>query len=166
MTNRIRATLPLHPWLVWADASGIAGYAYAARHRVRDAYRWSVEVSVYVDPGHHHRGVARGLYRSLLAILAAQGFGSAYAGITLPNPASVALHEGLGFEPVGVFRRVGYKLGRWHDVGWWQRALRTGGEAPEAPRTLLQLETQPGWDALLQLGEVPPPRHPEPGTDG
>jgi phosphinothricin acetyltransferase len=136
MRRRIADTLPLHPWLVCEIDGGICGYAYASRHRARAAYAWSVDVSVYVTPGHQRRGVARGLYTSLFAILAAQGFFQAYAGVTLPNPASVALHERMGFEPVGVYRRVGFKCGAWHDVGWWQLALRPPEPSPEPPLPL------------------------------
>jgi phosphinothricin acetyltransferase len=107
MARRLHETLTSFPWLVCELDGRIAGYAYAMRHRVRDAYRWSVDTSVYVGEAYRRRGVGRGLYDSLFAILAGQGYFNAYAGITLPNPASVALHEGLGFESVGVYRGVG-----------------------------------------------------------
>lgn len=131
----------------------LAGYAYATRHRVRGAYQWSVDTSVYIDEGYRRRGVGRGLYESLFAILAAQGYFNAYAGIALPNPASVALHESMGFERIGVYRGVGYKLGRWCDVGWWQRGLRDRQRSPQQPQDLATIAQQPGWEALVRRGE-------------
>lgn len=153
MASRIADTLRSHPWLVCAVGGRIAGYAYATSHRVRGAYRWSVDTSVYVDEAHRRQGVGRGLYASLFAILAAQGFFSAYAGIALPNPGSVGLHESVGFEPIGVYRRVGFKLGRWHDVGWWQMALREHEASPADPVDVAALGARPAWPALLARGE-------------
>ncbi len=121
------------PWLVWEESGRVLGYAYAGEHRTRAAYRWCVEVAVYVDAGAHRRGVGRALYGVMLAMLVRQGFRNAYAGITLPNPASVALHEAVGFVPVGVYRRVGWKLGAWHDVGWWSRDLAPHDLEPSEP---------------------------------
>ncbi len=111
------------PWLV-ADDGVVAGYAYASQHRARAAYRWSVDVSVYVAERARRTGVGRRLYRALFAILGEQGYYGAFAGVTLPNEASQALHRAMGFIPVGVYRNVGYKLGAWHDVAWWQYTLR------------------------------------------
>ena len=122
MARRIEAA---HVWLVHEAG----GYAYATRHRERAAYRFTVETSVYVAEAAQGRGVGRALYDALLEEVARRGFRVALAGITLPNPASVALHESLGFEPVGVFREVGFKFGAWHDVGWWQRGLAEGPAA-------------------------------------
>ena len=135
IARRIAAAPPTYPWLV-AEADGaVAGYAYASAHRGRTAYQWSTEVSVYVAEGARRRGVARQLYGALFDVLRLQGFVNAYAGIALPNAASMAFHERCGFEPVGVYRGVGYKLGAWRDVGWW--ALRLGdGTAPDPPRPL------------------------------
>src|SRR5579863_6440583 len=111
-------------WLVAERDGECIGYAYGSTHRERAAYRWSVEVSAYVQASHHRQGVGTALYRALFAILASKGFCNAYAGITLPNAASVALHRGLGFQSIGVFKAVGRKFGKWHDVAWLQRALR------------------------------------------
>ena len=108
------------------------GYAYASRHRDRAAYQWSIDVSVYVRADAHRRGIGRALYAALLRIVVAQGFYNAYAGITLPNPASVGLHESFGFRPVGMYRRVGHKLGAWHDVGWWALDLQPRPASPAA----------------------------------
>ncbi|GJG85894.1 N-acetyltransferase [Gemmatimonadetes bacterium T265] len=120
---RIAATLATHPYFVAEDARGVVGYAYGGPHRARAAYRWSADVSVYVADRARRRGVGRALYAALLPALAARGVHAAFAGIALPNSGSVGLHEALGFTPVGVYREVGFKFGRWHDVGWWQRLL-------------------------------------------
>lgn len=116
MARRMRAA---HVWLVHESGS----YAYASKHRDRAAYRLTVETSVYVAPEAQGQGVGRALYTVLLAELRDRGFAVALAGITLPNPASVGLHESMGFVPVGVFRGIGLKFDAWHDVGWWQRRL-------------------------------------------
>ena len=153
MRRRIAETSEMYPWLVCECDGVIAGYAYASWHRTRLAYRWSVETSVYVRTDYRRCGVARGLYTSLFAILAAQGFVNAYAGITLPNARSVAFHEAIGFLPLTVYRGIGFKLGQWHDVGWWHLLLRRHPPSPENPRTVNELRHQPGWEGLVSAGE-------------
>ena len=111
-------------WLVAERSGRCVGYAYGSSHRSRAAYRWSVEVSAYVHPSHHRQGIGRALYERLLEDLTHKGFCNAYAGIALPNEGSIALHRSVGFLPVGVFKAVGRKFGKWHDVAWFQRALR------------------------------------------
>jgi len=140
VARRLADTLASYPWLVCEIDGRAAGYAYATKHRVRAAYQWSVDASVYVDAAWRRAGVGRGLYRSLFAILAAQGFVNAFAGISLPNPASVALHEAVGFEPLGVYRRVGFKLGAWRDVGWWRLPLRSYDRPPIPPIDVVALQ--------------------------
>jgi L-amino acid N-acyltransferase YncA len=130
---RLHAIEGQYPWLVAERAGQLAGYAYASSFRSRAAYQWAVEVTVYVHPEHHRHGVARALYGALFDELRAQGFCTAIAVITLPNARSVALHERLGFAPVGVFRRAGFKLGQWYDIGCWQLELGEGS-APAPPR--------------------------------
>jgi L-amino acid N-acyltransferase YncA len=128
VARRIRTA---HAWLVAEDGDGsIAGYAYASEHRSRAAYRWAVDVAVYVSEAHQRRGAGRALYAALLPQLAERGWRAACAGIALPNDPSVALHEAFGFEPVGVYRRIGFKAGAWRDVGWWQLDLAPGDEDP------------------------------------
>ena len=136
MRERIASILRMYPWLVAEERGRVAGYAYACAHRERKAYQWSVDVACYVHPDLRGQGVGKRLYRALLAILERQGFHAAFGGIALPNAASEALHASLGFEPVGVYREVGYKAGAWRDTVWYQRTLGTAPREPEAPRAL------------------------------
>ena len=132
--DRIRATIARYPWLVLEVDGQVVGYAYGSQHRSRASYRWAVDVTVYVDPGHRGIGAGRRLYEALLERLRRQGFQVACAGIALPNDASVGLHRAMGFEPVGIYRRIGWKAGAWHDVGWWQLELAPAtGAAPAEP---------------------------------
>jgi phosphinothricin acetyltransferase len=133
MGDRIAGVLARYPWLIAEIDGKVAGYVYASQHRERAAYRWAVDVAVYIDAAHRRRGLARGLYRSLFSILREQGYFKAFAGITLPNPSSVGLHEALGFRPAGVFPGAGYKLGCWLDVGWWQLELQPVSPNPPEP---------------------------------
>lgn len=130
MARRIAASLA---WLVLEDEGRVVGYAYAGPFAPRAAYRWACEVSVYLEPGRRRRGGGRALYEALLPRLAARGFRIAVAGMTLPNPASEGLHRALGFQPVGTYRRIGYKFGAWHDVAWTQLALADGDDPPAEP---------------------------------
>jgi L-amino acid N-acyltransferase YncA len=129
---RIETASKSYAWLVLEHEGRVVGYAYAGRFHARPAYRWACEVSVYLETGRRRSGGGRALYEALLARLRERGFRIAIAGMTLPNEASVGLHEALGFEPVGTYRRIGYKLGDWHDVAWMQRRLLDDdGEPPE-----------------------------------
>ncbi len=152
MADRIAAALAFAPWLVCCDGDRIVGYAYASRHRERAAYRWCVDVSVYVRDVARRTGVGRALYGSLFALLRLQGFCAAHAGIVLPNEASVRLHESLGFRPVGVYPRVGYKLGRWHDVGWWQLELRDRAGEPAPTLSMAELRASAAFGEALAAG--------------
>jgi phosphinothricin acetyltransferase len=131
IARRIRSA---HEWLVAERDGQVVGYAYGGRHRERAAYNWTVEVSAYVDRGAQRSGVGRELYTELFRRLKQRGFRLLVAGITLPNDASVGIHEALGFEPVGVYRNVGFKNGEWWDVGWWQ--LDLGAPEGEPPPVL------------------------------
>jgi len=119
MRQRIAATMVTHPWLVAEKDGVIVGYAYASQHRTCSAYCWSCDVTVYMAEAARGRGLGTRLYTDLFGILCAQGFHAAFAGIPLPNAASVARHEKAKFQHVGIYRHVGYKHGAWHDVGWW-----------------------------------------------
>jgi len=154
MERRISETMTSHPWLVCEVGGQVAGYAYATRHRARAAYQWSVDTSVYVDEKHWRMGIGRGLYASLFPILAVQGFCNAFAGIALPNPGSVGLHESIGFTPIGVYERVGYKLGGWRDVGWWQRPLTALETPPAQQLNVKAVQDRPDWSSLLATGEA------------
>lgn len=139
VADRIRRTLLRTPWLVaMADADEVVGYAYAGQHRDRAGYRWSVDISAYVDADWRGRGVGRTLYDAL-PILVRQGFVNVYAGIALPNPASVALHESIGMRRVGVYQRVGYKLGVWLDVAWYGMRIAQPADPPPEPIALPEL---------------------------
>ncbi|MCB0712646.1 MAG: N-acetyltransferase [Ignavibacteriae bacterium] len=147
--GRIEQTLEKLPWLVAEKEGRIAGYAYAVPHRVRAAYAWSAEATVYVGANYRQQGIASALYQKLISILRYQGYRNVYALITVPNPASVALHSGAGFSEIGVHRHAGYKLGRWHDVLWMERDLFEGREIDEytpLPQSLPK---------LLAAGELP-----------
>lgn len=133
IAGRIERTLASHPWLICEQNGAVAGYAYGGAYRTRAAYQWSVEVTVYVQRERQRSGIGRALYTALLELLRLQGFFNAYAVITVPNAASVGLHESLGFSRAGVTQRVGFKLGRWHDVGTWELALRTPSEPAGPP---------------------------------
>jgi phosphinothricin acetyltransferase len=123
IADRMRHYGETHPWLVAERGGEVVGYAYACEFNPRPAYRWSASVSVYVGAGQRGEGRGRALYEELFARLRRQGLRMACAGITLPNPASVGLHEALGFERVGLLREIGWKQGQWLDVGWWQLEL-------------------------------------------
>jgi len=123
IAQRIERAQEHHSWLVAESGNAIAGYAYGSLHRARPAYQKSVEVSAYVAPDQQGHGVGRALYGALFERLSALGFHQAFAGIALPNEASISLHQSVGFVSVGVFREVGRKFDRWHDVSWWQRAI-------------------------------------------
>ncbi len=121
---RIRRYADGWAWLVAEREGELLGYAYGSPHRERAAYRWSVETSAYVAPDARRQGACRKLYLALFEALADRGYCNAYAGIALPNDASIALHRAVGFEPVGVFRAAGRKFGAWRDIAWYQRKLR------------------------------------------
>ncbi len=152
MRQRIEQILQTHPWLVCEEHGEILGYAYASQHRTRQAYQWSVDVSAYVHERWRGKGIGKALYISLFALLRLQGFYNAYAGIALPNPASVALHEAMGMCQVGIYSQVGYKQGVWHDVGWWQQSLQPHIPEPVPPLTLELAQRLPGWEKALISG--------------
>jgi L-amino acid N-acyltransferase YncA len=131
MAARIAASRQTHAWLVAEENGRVVGYAYGGPFKARAAYRWSCEVSVYVELGRRRTGAGRALYEELFSRLAARGYQTAVAGMTLPNDASAGLHKALGFEPVGTYRRIGWKHDAWHDVAWSQRTL--GTSTPPAP---------------------------------
>lgn len=154
MAERIAARLRTHPWIVLEENSAVLGYAYATRFRERAAYDWVVETSVYVHPQARRRGVAGRLYACLLDLLVLQGFTRAMGVITLPGAASVALHERFGFVPAGAWKEAGFKLGRWHDVGVWQRELAPAPAEPTPPPPFAAWAASPRLDACLRRHET------------
>nr|WP_092885463.1 GNAT family N-acetyltransferase [Actinopolymorpha cephalotaxi] len=133
MAERIESALRSHAWFVLEEQGRVAGYAYGGPFKTRAAYRWSCEVSVYLELGRRRSGGGRVLYEALLARLADRGFRTVAAGMTLPNDASVGFHRAMGFEPVGTYRRIGWKNGAWHDVAWAQRVIAGGDDPPAEP---------------------------------
>lgn len=133
MARRISAASERHAWLLFEDDRRVVGYASGAPHQRRAAYRWSCEVSVYVERGRRRTGAGRALYAALFERLAERGFLMAVAGMTLPNEASAGLHRAMGFQPVGIYRRIGYKHGAWRDVAWFQRPLAEQTHSPAEP---------------------------------
>lgn len=134
MARRIASAQRDHVWLVLEDDGRVVGYAYGSRHKARAAYRWSCEVSVYTERGRRRTGSGRALYQALFDRLAERGFRTVVAGMTLPNDASVGLHRAMGFEPVGIYRHIGWKNDEWHDVAWAQRSIAAGDDPPTEPK--------------------------------
>jgi phosphinothricin acetyltransferase len=149
---RIRRVSPRFPWLVLDDDDLVAGYAYASAHHERAAYRWAVDAAVYVNPSFHRRGAGRALYMTLFDLLREQGFFKIYAIISLPNPASIGLHEAVGFRLVGIFSGVGYKFGAWHDVAHYQMALQPEQRNPEPPIPVSLLIGTNAWSDAVASG--------------
>lgn len=159
LRERIRRVNAIGHWIIAEESSHgtqqCLGYAYASTFRERAAYRWTAESAVYVHHDHQRRGVARALYTALIEGLRHQGFETLIAGATLPNPASVALHESFGFRPVGTFHRAGYKFGAWHDVGFWERPVNAApAERPGEISSATTIAQNPAWvEACSQAAE-------------
>ncbi len=149
MRQRIRDITERWPWLVSEDEGRVTGYAYASELRERAAYRWSVEVTVYVREDCHRRGIGRALYSALFPALKLQGYHNAFAIIALPNPGSVGLHESMGFHLASLLKDVGYKLGAWRDVGWWQLQLQDCTGVPGHLLSVQEVSQQPQWSAAI-----------------
>lgn len=154
MSDRVAKTLARYPWLVCTARERVLGYAYAGVHSERAAYQWSVNVSVYVHARCRRLGVGQALYDTLFAILRLQGFVRAFAGITLPNEASVGFHESFGFRAAGKYEQVGYKMGAWHDVGYWQLTIQPVNGTPAPPRPLPLLLNDGKLREVLSAGSM------------
>jgi len=150
MRQRIVNRLQRYPWLVWEENGSVLAYAYATRFRERAAYDWIAETSIYVDANARRRGIARHLYGVLLNVMRFQGINQAVGVITMPGEVSVLLHEALGFAAAGVWRKAGYKLGQWWDVGVWQKELQTPANPPVSLRTFSSLADSRELHAILQ----------------
>ena len=149
MRQRIQARLLHYPWLIWEEQGAVLAYAYAGRFRERAAYDWIAETSIYVHPDARRRGIARRLYAALLDTMALQGFNQAVGVITLPGDVSVALHESMGFEAAGIWKKAGYKLERWWDVGVWQKELQAVVASPLPVRAFPELAQSEELHRLL-----------------
>lgn len=155
MGRRLATVSERTPWLVCEAGDGdVVGYAYLSRHHERSAYQWSVDAAVYVASERRRAGIGRALYTTLFALGTLQGFCAVHAGITLPNAASVGLHESLGFERIGCYPRVGYKLGAWHDVAYFQLELRERRSAPPeiTKPAATRVRHAEAWDAAFEAG--------------
>jgi L-amino acid N-acyltransferase YncA len=149
-SNRIRLVTAEYPWLVCEHKKRIIGYAYASKHRFKIGYRWSPESTIYMVSDFHRRGIARVLYETLFDLLKLQGFVNLFAGVALPNEKSEGFHRALGFFEIGNFKKIGYKLGRWHDVRWFQLHLADHIQDPPPPRKLAEVQYSPQFSAILQ----------------
>lgn len=149
MAKRIARTLETHPWLVADCGAEVVGYAYAGKHREPSAYRWTVDTTVYVNASARRQGIGRVLYRALLAVLRQQGFRSAFAEIVLPNSGGVRLHETAGFKPIGIHKDIGFKLGRWHDIGYWRIGLADTDLPPSEPVPFSAFRKTPAFAVAL-----------------
>lgn len=152
IAKRISKTMQQYPWLICCINREITGYAYASAFRARRAYQWTAETTVYVHPAYQRRGIARGLYESLMAILRAQGYCNVVGVIALPNSGSIRVHESVGFRRIGILENIGYKAGDWRDTGWWQLQLRPMLDNPQPPTPITCLAQTDGFDDLLRAG--------------
>jgi phosphinothricin acetyltransferase len=142
MGGRIKKITEVKPWVVCVIADSIAAYVYASAHRERAAYQWSCECSVYTHPDFQGTGIGFQLYKILFRLLKMQGYRNVYAGITLPNAASIKLHEKCGFSHLATYENVGYKLGMWKNVGWWKLQLNKYVSKPSPPLKISEINLQ------------------------
>jgi len=152
MRQRITRTLETHPWLVADHGGETVGFAYAGKHSERAGYRWTVDVTVYVNGARRQKGVGRTLYAALLEVLRRQGFRSAFAEIVLPNPGSVRLHETTGFKPIGVHNDIGFKLGSWRNIGYWRLGLAECSAPPREPIPFAVFRETPEFAGAIRQG--------------
>jgi L-amino acid N-acyltransferase YncA len=150
--DRIRKIVQRFPWLICENEKVVLGYVYASPHRERAAYRWAVDVAIYISEKHRGQGVGTALYTALFKLLRIQGYFKAYAGITLPNPASLRLHQRLGFEPVGIYKQVGYKADAWHDVSWWALNLQETDCPPAETLLIREAMERADFRAAIESG--------------
>jgi phosphinothricin acetyltransferase len=149
-SNRVQTNTTDYPWLVCECNGRIVGYAYGSRHRYRTAYQWSPEATVYMNEDYHRQGLARVLYQTLFALLKLQGYVNVYAGIGLPNEKSEGFHKALGFDEIGVFKKIGYKMGKWHDTKWLQLHLVAHMTDPAPPRSFAEVEGIDEYKSILE----------------
>ena len=154
MQKRIAFCLEKFPWIVCVIDGKISAYVYGSKHREREAYQWSCECSVYVGDEFKGKGIGKILYQLLFEIMKMQGFRNVYAGITLPNEASVHLHEKCGFRSFAMYENVGYKFGNWHTVGWWKLQINNYDLEPPPPLKISELDQETINKLFQQTAQV------------
>lgn len=142
-----------YPWLVYEISNAVAGYAYASQYREREAYKWSVDFAIYINPEYHGKKIGKALYYALSETLKLQGYYNAYAGVTVPNVKSEGLHEAFGFHTIGTYQKVGYKFGCWHDVRWYEISLREHDKSPEIPKSIDEIGNTKEFIAIMEKAE-------------
>lgn len=147
--QRISVNTEKYPWFVCLYKNKIIGFAYGSTHRYRTAYQWSPETTIYLAPDFHTKGIGRILYQTLFEILKLQGYYNVFAGVALPNQKSVGFHQAMGFEEIGIFKKVGYKHGNWHDTNWFQLNLLPITVEPNAPKTLSNIQLTNAYADIL-----------------
>ncbi len=148
-SERIKTITAEYPWLVCLQNGEIIGYAYGCKHRYRTAYSWSAESTIYMKSDFHGKGIGRVLYNTLFSILQLQGFVNVYAGVGLPNEKSERFHEAMGFEIIGDFKKIGYKLGKWHNVRWFQKHLSEHKIEPPTPKSMTDIKSEPILQSIM-----------------
>lgn len=151
--ERIAKIRKYYPWLVCEINKRIAGYAYASRFREREAYKWSVSLSIYINQDHHRRGIGRALYFALIELLRLQGFYNAYVAVTVPNIKSERFHEAFGFKEVGVYHKAGYKFDSWHDVKCYELKIQEHSLSPIEPRTIDEISNTGEFRVIIEKAE-------------
>jgi L-amino acid N-acyltransferase YncA len=150
-SKKIRTITLEYPWLVCLQDNQIIGYAYASEHRHRTAYKWSPESTIYLTENMQGKGIGRILYSTLFDILRLQGFFNVYAGVGMPNEKSERLHKAVGFQELGIFKKVGYKLGKWHDTKWFQLHLQEHIIDPCLPRSINEIKLSSEFHTILTI---------------
>lgn len=148
-TDRIITNTIDYPWLVCIYNNKVVGYAYGSRHRYKTAYQWSVESTIYLAPEIQNKGIGKIMYNALFSILKLQGYYSVFAGVALPNEGSEKLHITMGFEEIGVFKKIGFKLNQWHDVKWFQLDLKQNSSPENDPFTMADIRLIPQFKEIL-----------------
>lgn len=152
--ERIKNVTAGYPWLVCLENNEVIGYAYASKYRDRVAYQWAAESAIYLKEGAHRKGIARILYEALFQILRLQGYTNLYAIITLPNVKSVGFHQAMGFQEIGIFRNVGYKMNKWHDVIWFEKQLTAHLDNPAIPTKMEEILTHEAVTSIIEAANL------------
>lgn len=147
--QRIKINTSNYPWLVCLCNDKIVGFAYGSTHRYRTAYQWSPESTIYLAPNFHTKGIGRILYETLFSLLKLQGYYNVFAGVALPNEKSVHFHRALGFENIGIFKKVGFKHGNWHDTHWFQLHLTEHNLNPTTPKNINEVVESSAFQIIL-----------------